>query len=175
MNSAANPINVAMNIMANSTVASNVSAVTMPEGYNAKASTSFDNILNQASNTVTQLNTSNVSKETAVPKEKTDVNVSTQKETANVATKDVESDNTNMENKFVDTENKVVAEETNGKEVSEELQDAIAEEGKKLITQIAEELDVSEEDVVNAMQALGITAADLFKPENLIQLVTTVG
>ncbi|WP_051199083.1 flagellar hook-length control protein FliK [Butyrivibrio hungatei] len=175
MSSAANPISAAMNIMATGTAASNVSVVTMSEGYSANVSMNFGTILNQANDAVTQLNSVNTAKDVAVSKEKTDLNVSVQKETASVATKDVTNDNTGTENKLVDTDNKVVAEETNGKEAGEELQDAIAEEGKKLITRIAEELDVSEEDIVNAMQALGITAVDLFKPENLIQLISTVG
>ncbi|MBQ4220123.1 MAG: hypothetical protein II666_11275, partial [Butyrivibrio sp.] len=115
MSSAANPISAAMNIMANGTAASSVSVVTMSEGYSAKASTSFDVILNRANDAVTQLNSVNAAKDVTVSKEKTDLNVSVQKETANVATKDVTSDNTGTENKLVDTDNKAVAEETNGK------------------------------------------------------------
>ena len=119
MSSAANPISAAMNIMATGTAASNVSVVTMSEGYSANASMSFGTILNQANDAVTQLNSVNTAKDVTVSKEKTDLNVSVQKETANVATTDVTSDNTGTENKLVDTDNKVVAEETNGKEAGE--------------------------------------------------------
>jgi len=175
MDSAAK-INAAMSLMAGSTVASNVSVVTTSEGYNVNASESFCNILNQANNSMVQPNSSNVSytkNESVVSKEKADVNVSEQKETANVIAKESGDKNTDME--AVDAQNTVVTEETNGKEAGKELQDAITEEGKKLITQIAEELDISEVDIVNAMQTLGITAADLFNPDNLVQLVATVG
>ena len=175
MSSAANPISAAMNIMANGTAASSVSVVTMSEGYSAKASTSFDVILNRANDAVTQLNSVNTAKDVTASKDKTDVNVSVQKNDPTVASKDVTSDNVGTDKDLIGTDSKAATNETNGKEAGEELQDAIAEEGKKLITRIAEELDVSEEDIVNAMQALGITATDLFKPENLIQLISSVG
>ena len=175
MSSAANPISAAMNIMANGTAASSVSVVTMSEGYSAKTSTSFDVILNRANDAVTQLNSVNTAKDVTASKDKTDVNVSVQKNDPTVASKNVTSDNVGTDKDLIDTDSKAATNETNGKEAGEELQDAIAEEGKKLITRIAEELDVSEEDIVNAMQALGITAIDLFKPENLIQLISSVG
>ncbi|WP_026515391.1 flagellar hook-length control protein FliK [Butyrivibrio sp. LB2008] len=173
MGSATNSISAAMNFMAGGTAASNVSAVTMPEGYDIKGSASFDNILNKANDALTQINTSRTQKDVSVPNEKAKTNVSEQKETAGVAANNVKSDTTDTGT--VDTKSAVVTEETSGKEAGKELQEAIAEEGKKLITQIAEELDISEEDIVNAMQVLGITAADLFNPDNLIQLVTAVG
>jgi flagellar hook-length control protein FliK len=60
--------------------------------------------------------------------------------------------------------------ETEGKEANKELQNAISEDGKKLIKQIAEETDLSEEEIVSAMEMLGFNASDLLKPENMIQL-----
>ncbi len=55
-----------------------------------------------------------------------------------------------------------------------ELQEEMQEMGEELISQITEELDVSEEDIVNAMQVLGLMAVDLLNPENLTALVTEV-
>ena len=60
--------------------------------------------------------------------------------------------------------------ETEGKEANKELQNAISEDGKKLIKQIAEETDLSEEEIVSVMEMLGFNASDLLKPENMIQL-----
>ena len=55
-----------------------------------------------------------------------------------------------------------------------DIKDAIAEAGNQLVKDIAKELNLSDEDVQNAMQILGFTVADLLNPQNLTQLVTTL-
>ena len=55
-----------------------------------------------------------------------------------------------------------------------DIKDAIAEAGNQLVKDIAKELNLSDEDVQNAMQVLGLTVADLLNPQNLTQLVTTL-
>ena len=55
-----------------------------------------------------------------------------------------------------------------------DVKDAITEAGNQLVKDVAKELNMSEEDVQNAMQILGLTVADLLNPQNLIQLVTTL-
>lgn len=52
------------------------------------------------------------------------------------------------------------------------LQDTISEQGKKIISQMAETFDISEEDIVNAMQVLGLMAADLLNAANIPQVLT---
>ena len=167
MGSATNTIGVAMNIMTNGTAASGVSNAAGLDANKGKVSFSFDTILNQVSDISVQANKTDVSNTKPVVNNKTDV--SKQDTKVNVANNETVTDR-NVTN--ADKAN--VAGETGGKEAGKELQEAIAEEGKKLISEIADELEVSEEDIVNAMQVLGITAADLFNPENLTQVVATV-
>lgn len=60
--------------------------------------------------------------------------------------------------------------ETQGKEAemaAEEAKEAIEEAGMAVVKEIAEELGVSEEAVLEAMEVLGLTAVDLMQPENL--------
>ena len=173
MGSATNTISVAMNFMATGTAASNVSTANVPEVSTDMPSVSFDSILNRVSDMTVQASNSDVSKGKPVVDNKTDVDVSKQDVSANVVKNEVSNDKADAN--VVEAKDESIAEETGGKEADKELQEVIAEEGKKLITKIADELDVSEEDIVNAMQILGITAADLFQPENLTQIVATVG
>ena len=55
-----------------------------------------------------------------------------------------------------------------------DIRDAITEAGNQLVKDIAKELNLSDEDIQNAMQMLGFTVADLLNPQNLTQLVTTL-
>ncbi len=68
----------------------------------------------------------------------------------------------------------VKTKETDGKEADKELQNAIEEDGKKLIEEIAEMSDVSEDEILAVMQMLGMTAGDLLNPENIIQVVNVL-
>lgn len=63
-----------------------------------------------------------------------------------------------------------VNDQTDDRDVSTDVKDAISEAGNKLIKDTAKELGISEEDVKNAMETLGLTAADLLNPQNMIQL-----
>lgn len=67
------------------------------------------------------------------------------------------------ENKANDLENKI-------SEISEDLEDA----GKELVSEIADELDVTDEEVLEILAQLGLTLTDLFNPENLTQVVMEV-
>ena len=67
------------------------------------------------------------------------------------------------ENKADDLENKI-------SEISEDLEDA----GKELVSEIADELDVTDEEVLEILAQLGLTLTDLFNPENLTQVVMEV-
>lgn len=59
---------------------------------------------------------------------------------------------------------------------AEEIAGALQEAGAKTVKEIAEELGVSEEEVLQAMEVLGLTAMDLLQPENLTMVVMqTVG
>ena len=106
-------------------------------------------------------------------------NSDTSQKVENVSAKDNAPKNT--ENVKDDTKNAEVKEEkavntieTDGKEANKELQNAITEDGKKLIEEIAEMADVSEEEIIAVMQMIGITPADLLNPENVIQVVNSL-
>ena len=71
--------------------------------------------------------------------------------------------------------NTTEAKETGSTEANEKLQDAIEESGKEIISDIAKALDISDEEILNAMQLLGMTFADLLNPQNIAQLVTDIG
>ena len=52
--------------------------------------------------------------------------------------------------------------------------DALQQAGEEMVTKIAEELDISEEEVLRAMELLGLTFAQMLLPENLTAVVLKV-
>ncbi|MCR4635726.1 MAG: flagellar hook-length control protein FliK [Butyrivibrio sp.] len=58
-------------------------------------------------------------------------------------------------------------------QIDKAVQD-VEEAGKELISQIADELDVTDEEVLEILNQLGMTITDLFNPENLTQVVMEV-
>lgn len=59
-------------------------------------------------------------------------------------------------------------------EVTGKQEEAVEEAGKELVEKVAEELGVSEEEVVRAMEQLGLSMASLLDAENLTRLVLTL-
>ncbi len=157
--------------------AANVSNVSSSKDSSKAAATSFDNILNKVSDTFVQVKTVDVSKDVnkqlagAKETNATDTNTVNLKDQAN-------NENATLENASeVDqvTESQVMAtNETGNTEVNEELQEAINEAGEEIISRVAETFDISEEEIVDAMQILGLMAVDLLDPANLTQLVTEI-
>ena len=157
--------------------AANVSNVSTSKNSSNAAATSFDNILNKVSDTFVQTKTVDVSKD--VNKQLADAKETNATDTNTVNLKD-QANNTNaaLENASEAdqvTESQVIAtNETGNIEVNEELQEAINEAGEEIVSQIAETFDISEEEIVDAMQILGLMAVDLLDPANLTQLVTEI-
>jgi flagellar hook-length control protein FliK len=157
--------------------AANVSNVSTSKNSSNAAATSFDNILNKVSDTFVQAKTVDVSKD--VNKQLVDAKETNATDTNTVNLKD-QANNTNaaLENASEAdqvTEGQVTAtNETGNTEVNEELQEAINEAGEEIVSQIAETFDISEEEIVDAMQILGLMAVDLLDPANLTQLVTEI-
>lgn len=56
----------------------------------------------------------------------------------------------------------------------QQAQDTVRESGEKLVEEIAEEMDVTPEEVEAVMAALGMTAIELFNPENMKQLLLAI-
>lgn len=59
-------------------------------------------------------------------------------------------------------------------ETTDEYSDAVKKTGEELVSDIAKELGISEEDVVRAMEELGLTVYSLLEPASLTQLVLTI-
>jgi len=59
-------------------------------------------------------------------------------------------------------------------ETADEYLDAVKKTGEELVSDIAKELGISEEDVVRAMEELGLTVYSLLDPASLTQLVLTI-
>ncbi len=55
---------------------------------------------------------------------------------------------------------------------SSKLEEKVSEAAKKVVDAITRQLDVSEEDLISAMENLGLTAIDLLNPAQLANLVT---
>lgn len=135
----------------------------------------FDSILTNLSNS----QNNNPKAEVVSSKDVKNDTLDSSKKTENVSMSDkaakttAESPQDTKEVKTVEPEEEKVVNtnETDGKEANEELQNAISEDGKKLIKELAEMADVSEEEIIAVMQLIGITPADLLNPENVIQVV----
>ncbi len=99
-----------------------------------------------------------------------------QKDTAVQGNTKVQVQNTDRkgleDNNTVKTGNKEVQNQDapTDKQVQEEAQKA----GEELVGKVAEELGVSEEEVIAAMEILGLTMADLLNADNMTQLVLTI-
>ena len=137
----------------------------------------FDSILTNISNAQNG-NQNNPKNDLASSKDVKNDNSDTSKKTENKSLKDQNPGNVKetkqdtKQTKKVD-EKAVNTKETNGKEANEELQNAINEDGKKLIEEIAKMADVSEEEIIAVMQMIGKTFADLLNPENVMQVVNS--
>ncbi len=183
MSSANNVVGAFAAYMVQGTAATNVSNVANAKNSSQTAATSFDSVLNKVSDTFVQAKTTDVSKQTG-----TNLNDAKQTGIQNAPVKqnnisekgnNVENteNNTNMQDAQVVEEKAQpvdMTNETKGTEADTKLQEAITENVKELIGKITETFDVTEEDVVNAMQVLGLMAADLLQPANLQMLITQV-
>jgi flagellar hook-length control protein FliK len=76
----------------------------------------------------------------------------------------------------------VQQDDSNGKQAAiksdnadtQKVQDEVEEKGEELVKDIADEMDVTPEEVEEAMEVLGLTMADLFQPDNLKQVLLTL-
>ena len=182
MGSTTNQVGTLLPIMTQSTAATNVSSVAESNKGMSKASASFDNILNQFSDTVMQTRANDAGKDNkALLKDADQKNISddatrkTEKENGSPSDKDIKKFSeacNNADN--AEKANATGLKETDSTEADKKLQEAIEEDGKKLVSEIAEAFDVSEDEILGMMQAMGLMMADLLDPQNLQELVTRV-
>ena len=80
----------------------------------------------------------------------------------------------NTDKKGLDNDNgsKVNAKEVKSQDVSADKK--LQETGEELVEKVAEELGVTEEEVLAAMEALGLTMTDLLNADNMTQLVLAI-
>lgn len=76
------------------------------------------------------------------------------------------------EQNAVKTETKTA--KTTDTQTEQKFQDEVQKAGEELVSQVAEELGVSEEAVVDAMETLGLTMVDLLNPDNMTQLLLAI-
>lgn len=69
------------------------------------------------------------------------------------------------------TETKTNNDKPQSKEVSSEDAEKVVEETKQIIKKVAETMDVSEEEVLTALENLGFAIVDIFEPANMTDLV----
>ena len=194
MSSTTNGIGTLMSIKT-STAATSVSKVEFTAKSSSKAKSSFDGILSNVSDKLMNARpvdlkdkiSKGVDPKKAGHTEK--INQRNDQGKANdTASKsgDVKANNTNTDNgsKIQDDTrkeqlgkeiNSTNTQETDSMEANNKLQKAIEEGGKEIISDIAKALDISEEEILNAMQLLGLTFADLLTPQNTMQLVNELG
>ena len=65
----------------------------------------------------------------------------------------------------------VSKDDSTGQGVSDDTQDAVAKAGEKLVNDVAEEMEVTPEEVEEAMEVLGLTVVQLFDPANMQKLL----
>ena len=175
MSSANNAVGAMAAYFVQGTAATNVSTVTNKDASKA-AGTSFDMVLNKVSDSIIQSKTADVSKQVNQSKDnlnQTKITDNTQKvDTTSVTNDKVQTDNTQTQEVKSATETQTVTNETQGTEADTKLQESLNEAGKELMTQLADELGITEDDVVNAMQILGLMAVDLLNPANIAQMIT---
>lgn len=179
MGGANNVVGIMAAYLNQGTAAANVSNVKTPNDTSKAASTSFDSILNKVTDTMIQARTTetakDVSRQTGNVKsdsnsamktaERSASSVNEEAQPAGETLRDLQND------KITATDQAAIQTNETGA-VSAELEEAINEAGEELISQIAETFELSEDEVVGAMQVLGLMAADLLNPSNLTQLVT---
>ncbi len=129
------------------------SSKTVSQGKVAEGADSFGSVMNKASQKQQEV------ADKAPLQEKKDVSAESKPEASPVKAK---------------TDRVKEAEQPAEADVSKEVTDKIEEAGEELIGQIAEELGVTEEEILDAMEELGLSLMSLFDPEMLTQLVLTV-
>ncbi len=160
MSSAQNTVGAMFAYMTRSTAATDVSSTQSLK--TEKEAKGFDSIFNMVSTTS--------SRNIKTDNNQNDRLSSAEAKDAKGKALDSSADST----KLSKTKNSVEIKETKGKEADKELQNTIEEDGKTLMKQIADELEVSEDEITAAMQLMGLTIADLLNPENMIQLFNSL-
>lgn len=178
MSSANNVVGAIAAYLSQSTAATSVSNVSSVKTSAPASDKSFDKVLSKVTDNLVSDRSQNASKE--VNKALDDAKASKNDTTdyAEKINKDANATENTSADTRVDDTNKVVnndlANETQGTEANEELQEAINEDGKVIVEKITDAFELPEDAIINAMQVLGLMAADMINPEAIIPLVAQV-
>ncbi len=193
MNSTTNAMDIKMSITTMSTVATSVSKADFTKRTSGQASASFDGFLNKVSDTMVQAKKIDTGKKFDPNKAsqnqpaqgKDNKTISNDNKVDNDNKQQLNDDKNIKDDKTVETntnnaekpetENVKNVNETDSKEANTKLQEAIEEDGKKLLSEIAKAMDISEDEIINAMQQLGLSVVDLLDPQNIQNLITELG
>ena len=175
MGSANNAVGALQAYLAQGTAATTVSTVNNLKQNSQVTDKSFDKVFSKISENLGNTANGNAKK---VVKDVIEEAKTSKTDTKELATK-VDGDNKAFDETSKDQmieDNAEVANaketiETKGTEANEELQDAINEDGKAIITRISDTFDITEDEMINAMQVLGLMAADFINPETIIPLI----
>ncbi len=169
------PVNNNLNILAGT-----ISQPVAPTGNNAALAKqaeivkdSFDMVMNrvsaQASNQSNQFHT-DMNTMKSMPTEAADYS----KQDTVQKTSDKTTDKTAKENDTKDVAGQTSKDTVEEKEAVDSKQEAVEEAGEKLVEEVAEELNVTPEEVEAAMEVLGLSAAALLNPDNMKQLLVVL-
>ena len=156
--------------------AANVSKVSGTSGKNTSgaASSSFDSILNKVSGSMIHTKTVDASKLLNNQLAGANETLNSDNKSANIKQTDVADNQDARAYKTDDNSQDLKTTIISEKETDTELQQAINEAGEEIISRIADSFEVSEDEIVNAMQILGLMASDLLNPANISQLLTEI-
>jgi flagellar hook-length control protein FliK len=176
MGGANNVVGIMAAYLNQGTAVANVSNVQTKNDTSKTAGTSFDSILNKVTDNMIQSKTTDTAKDVSrqaanVKSDSTAAGKSVEKAATGAGEKAQAAEDISRDVQATAADQTVVQTEETGT-VSAELEEAINEAGEELISQIAETFELTEDEVVNAMQVLGLMAADLLNPTNLTQLIT---
>ncbi|MGN0279646.1 MAG: flagellar hook-length control protein FliK [Lachnospiraceae bacterium] len=142
-------------------------------GQEAAVSESFDKLMTKMSDQLTDLQSVTDGSRKAVQSTVTAAN--TQKDTTSddggrqISKTDSAQPDKTRDAKQQDGKKEVAKDTENVK--AENVQEEVEKKGEELVQDIAEEMDVTPEEVEAAMEVLGLTVMELFDPDNLKQLL----
>lgn len=128
---------------------------------------SFQDVMSKTTSGNESKNSDLLSQSSTTEKKTSDL--STQKPTQTVKKIDKNSSG----NEKVEDKGSKITSESNTNE-TEDISEKFNEAGKDLAKEVAEELDVTDEEVTTAMETLGLNFVDLLNPENLKDLTLTL-
>ncbi|WP_024866524.1 flagellar hook-length control protein FliK [Butyrivibrio sp. FCS014] len=178
MSSANNVVGAIAAYLSQGTAATTVSNVTSQKQNVQSQDKSFDKVLSKVTDNLVSDRSQAASREVKKALNETKASKNDTTEYTNRIAEDAkateEVSSTQGQDDAAKVADTVQTNETQGTEANEELQEAINEDGKVIIEKITDAFELPEDAMINAMQVLGLMAADMMNPETIIPLVAQV-